>query len=919
MAEEEREVVYAGCRSCHINCGVQANVVNGRLESVEGTGPDHNGFGKVCLRGICADQFVYSPTRVRYPMKRAGKRGEGKWERISWDQGIDEIAIKIHDMCEKYGPETFVLPGRTGRHDMGWIAHRIARSLGTPNCYYGPIQVCLMPQFHNQVQFGSYTAQANGNSGVDLKVSTGSEAAYAWPLASGSQIMMMDLAGTKTIALDPIGGPLPQHATIWLPIRPGTDLAWSMCVINYLITTNQFAEEFTKQWTNAPFLVREDTGALLMESDVVKGGSDSRYMFWDAGSDSLKWWDTDEIQWEGGESGKDHYDILVESFERNETPEPIPSPSVMPEGMDPALFGTYEAALAVGGRKVACKPAFQLLADNTTEWTVEKTAEVTWVDGERIQEALELIAESKTIEFYEGAQYMSTNTSQFLNANAILKMITGQIDGPGAEMDHFYPVTPVSFPGEWDISYAEGLSTEQKRKRLGFYDRRIGCGFAFEEWVKWHPLRPENADALLCFPDICAVLDAAETGRPYPVHGIIAISSNWIMHDPATARWKRLLEDEEKIQLHVVTELVMTPTAEMADYVFPAQTWVERNYLSFSVGGGVPYKNFYNKAVEPICEAKHDYDFGALLFKRMEKIDPKYNNGLLNPETSHFYAGQVGKLWEADTIDEERNRWTTEFLDKPIDECLKLGRVFTKGAAVVGSDSQDGAAKYSRNIGEKVNDKYLVAGKFPTDTGKCNLFSTLHQHAGYPPIPVYTEPAESPLSRPDLAEKYPLVLTTGKRQAGFFHSEFRQLPMMREINPTPEVFVNVKTAAEFGCEHGDWVWVEAPETEGRAPLNKIMGRLSCRFQVLPGLVSYSQHAWWRPEKSATEDQHGAYEWNCEALLEATSGTPETGTPGLRSQLCTIYKATEEDIAKWQPMITREQMEALMPLNDDELR
>ncbi len=914
--EKERKEIWAGCRSCHINCGVKAIVENGRLEAVEGVGPDHNGFGKVCLRGLAAKQFVYSPTRVRYPMKRAGRRGEGKWERVSWDQAVDEIAVKIHEMCEKYGSETFVLPGRTGRHDMGWIAHRIARTIGTPNCYYGPIQVCLLPQFHSQVQFGSYTAQPNGNSGVELKVSTGSEAAYSWPVISGSQLMMMDRVGTKTIALDPVAGVLPQKSTLWLPIRPGTDLAWSLCVINHLITTNQYKADFVKRWTNAPFLVREDTGALLVEADVVKGGSTDRYLFWDQGSESLKWWDSDEVQWEGGESGRAHYDHLVELFNKYETTDEK-SPAVMPEGMNPALFGTYKVRLALGGYEIECKPAFQLLADGVAEWTVERASEVTWVDADRIQQALDLVVESKTIEFYEGGQYMSTNTSQFLNANAILKMLTGNVDNVGAEMDHFYPVTPIAFPGEWDISYAEGLSLEQKRKRLGYYDRRIGCGFAFEEWVNWHPLRPENADALLCFPDIKAVLDAAETGRPYPVRGIIAISSNWLMHDPSTARWMRLLEDESKIELHVVTELVMTPTAEMADYVLPALTWVERNYMSFSVGGGVPYKNFFRKAVEPICEAKHDYDFGAMLAKRLEKIDPKYNYGLLNPGTSFFYAGEYGKLWEADTIDEERERWCTRFLEKPYEECLNEGRVFTKTYKPPKNFDPNNAAA-ARAAYAKVRDKYLIAGKFPTDTGKCNMFSTLHQHAGFPPLPVYEEPYESPISRPDLAEEYPLVLTTGKRQAGFFHSEFRQLPWMREINPVPEVFMNRETAAECGVDHGDWVWVESPETCGRAPMNKIMGRVSCRFQMLPGVVSYSQHAWWRPEKAADDDCHGAFEWNCEALLECDNSTPETGTMGLRSQLCKVYKATDADIEKYQPMITREQLEALMPVNAEEM-
>lgn len=895
-----KEVIYGGCRSCHINCGARCFVEDGRLVGIDGVGPERNGFGKVCLRGMAGHQFAYSPTRVKYPLKRAGKRGEGKWVRISWDQAVQEIAKRIYDMSQEYGPETFVLPGRTGRHDMGWIAHRIARTIGTPNNYYGPIQVCLMPQFHGQVQFGSQLAQPNGCSPADLRVSVGTETAYSWEVLSGFQNLLKLKNQSKTVIFDPVYGPAASHADVWMPVRPGTDLAWCMCMIRHLLETGTYDAPFVTEYTNAPFLVRGDTGDLLRESDVKPAGRRSRYMVWDELEGRPKWWDVDEVQWEGGESGRAHYETLVDLFYRNKTSSEY-SPAVLPASCKPALFGEFEVA-GVAGRSVKCKPVAQCLYDNVREWTFERTAEVTWLDAAKLEQVANMISEANLIDFYEGAQYMSTNASQFLNAMAILKMLTGNVDQPSAVMDQFYPVTPTAFPGEYDISFAEGLPIEQKRKRLGYYEHRIGCGFAFEEWSKWQPLRPENADGLLLFPDVGCVLKAAETGEPYEVHGIIAISSNWLMHDPSTARWMRLLEDESKIQLHVVTEIVMTPTAEMADYVLPAQMWAERNYLAWGVGGADPTKKFFNRAIEPIGEAKHDYEFGAMLAHELEKYDPSYNYGLLNPTTNRFFAGEYGKLWPADTIDEQRDLLCRRFLGKTLEECLAAGQA-------VPPDLELTPPRFA---------KYQIAGKFPTDTGKANMFSTLHYAAGYPALPVYTEPAESPYSQPDLAKEYPLVLTTGKRQAGFFHSEFRQVPWAREVNPVPEVFVNPRTAAEYGVAHGDWVWVEAPPTHGRAPMNKIMGRLSTRLMVVPGVVSYSQHAWWRPEKAVDDELHGALEWNAECLLEADNRAPETGTPGLRSQLCRIYKCTAEDIERYQPMITREQLEAFMPMSDEEV-
>lgn len=891
-----REKVYGHCRACHLNCAAYFVVEDGVVVDMEPVPQSEGGTGHLCERGLGSIQLEYSPTRVLYPLKRKGKRGEGKWERISWDQAISEVAERIYEMSKKYGPETFALPGRTGRQDMGWIAHRIARTIGTPNNYFGPQHVCCLPRTSQSIHFGQLFNTAFGvNPACKLYLSFGPDAAYSWPMISGFQEMANNAGDFPRIVVDPVCGPWPLSATEWLPIRPGTDAAYLLCLIRSLIETGSYEADFVKQWTNAPFLVNEDTGALMTEADTAEGGSASRYLFIDEADGQVKWWDAEEIQWQGGPSGRAHYDHCVENFNKNVMTLEV-SPASMPEGMSPALFGGCDIEIGSKGHTVHCVPAFQLLAERTAEWTVERTAETTGLDAEQIARTCELVNTLHPVDIYEGTQYMATNSGQFFKAINVLRMLTGSVDaGLGSKMGQLYPITPMPFPGEFEVSYLDGLSLSQKRKRLGYYNHRMACGLAWEEMSEWHPARPENADAALICPDINDVLTAAETGVPYPIHGIIAISSNWLMHDPSTSRIMAILEDETKIQLHVVTELVMTPTAEMADYVFPAQTWMERNYLEFSVGGVTTFKNAFRRAVEPLGEARHDYDFGAALAHKLEEFDPRYNNDrLLNPEGTVYWGGERGKLWENDTIDEERDRWCRMFSGKSWEECLDSRRV-----------------EYEAEM-TAITQQYLYAGKFPTDTGKCNLFSTVHQHMGYEPFPKYEEPAESPVSRPDLAKDYPLIFSSGKRQPGFFHSEFRQLPWIREIAPTPDIFINPETAAEYGVTDGDWIWVESPTESGRDRFNRIMGKVSFRLMCRPGMVSYSQHAWWRPERSALEELHGAFEWNVEGLLECVHGGAENGTPGLRSSLCKIYKCSDEDIKRYRPVITRSELEELMP-------
>ena len=891
-----REKVYGHCRACTLTCPAYIVSEDGRVVSMESVPPEEGGV-PLCGRGVATVQLEYSPTRVRYPLKRAGKRGEGKWERISWDQAIQEVAEKIYDMSKKYGPETFVFPGRTGRQDMGWIANKIARTIGTPNNYVGVTQHCLLPQTHHQVNFGMMLNSAFATQpDTNFHISCGNNMEYSLPLLASAQVEA-EKSGFPRVTLDPVCGAFPSRSTEWLPVRPGTDMAYALCVLRELIEQDKYDKAFVKEWSNAAFLVREDTGGLLMESDYIEGGSPHRYMVWDAIENRPKWWDAEEIQWEGGESGKAHYEACVERFEQN-IPSTEYSPAVLPDTFDPELFGTHTIEIGKHKQPTKCTPAFQLLADKVREWTYEKTSEVTWIPADQIERTVNMLVNSQfPIDFGWDTNHMSTNASQHFLSVACMRILTGSVDASANTVFlQFYPVTPLPFPGEWDISYGDGLSLEQKRKRLGYYTHRLACGNSWEDWTSWHPARPENADATLNVPDVGTTIQAMETGIPYPVHGIVTISSNFLLHDPSTARWLRVLEDESKIELHVCVDFVMTPTAEWADYVFPAQTWMERNYLEFSTLFSPPYKNAYRRGCEPICEAKHDYDFGALLAHKLEEFDPRYNNDrLLNPDNTRYWAGKVGKLWENDTIDEERDRWCREFTNHTWEECLEMRKV-----------------PYPSGDLERSLFRYKIAGKFPNDTGKANLFSTLHHKYGYPPLPTYAEPAESPYSQPEKAKEYPLVLTTGKRQVGWFHSEFRQIPWLRECNPTPEVFINPETAKEFGVTHGDWVWVESAPDHGRAPYNRVMGRVSFRFMVTPGVVSYSQHGWWRPERAASEGQHGGLEWNCENLLECDNRTPETGTCGLRSQLCKVYKCSDEDIEKYRPMITREELEALMP-------
>jgi anaerobic selenocysteine-containing dehydrogenase len=179
--------------------------------------------------------------------------------------------------------------------------------------------------------------------------------------------------------------------------------------------------------------------------------------------------------------------------------------------------------------------------------------------------------------------------------------------------------------------------------------------------------------------------------------------------------------------------------------------------------------------------------------------------------------------------------------------------------------------------------KYEKHG-FATPTRKVELYSTIFEKLGYDPLPNYEEPAESPVSTPELARDYPFVLATGGRIKYFYHSEFRQIASMRKHHPDPLVQIHPDAAANLGIADGDWVYLESR-----------LGRARFKAQLFDGIdprVVHAEHSWWFPEDPAPEPSlFGVWKSNVNVLLDddpdhcdqICGGWPHAG-------LCKVYKA-----------------------------
>jgi anaerobic selenocysteine-containing dehydrogenase len=267
MDEGEEKVVLsamwsAGCGS-HGGCGAEVYVKDGKVTRVEGDKNHPFNQGRLCPKGLAIPQYMYHPDRVRYPLKRVGKRGEGKWARISWNEAYDTIEKKLKDIRAKYGAESVIFCQGTGR-DIGGPITYLMYAYGSPNW----VQVGLAGHACYTPRLGAMFA-TQGNYSV-LDASQFLEKRYddsEWQAPKyiiiwaqnpatgchdgfyGHWIVDCMRRGSKLIVVDPRVTWWASRAEVHLQNRPGTDGALALGMLNIIINEGLYDKEFVREWT----------------------------------------------------------------------------------------------------------------------------------------------------------------------------------------------------------------------------------------------------------------------------------------------------------------------------------------------------------------------------------------------------------------------------------------------------------------------------------------------------------------------------------------------------------------------------------------------------------------------------------------------------------------------------------------------
>lgn len=223
------------CEMCFWKCGVDAYTVNGKLKKLEGNKKNPNNFGHLCAKGNAGIHSTYDPDRVQYPMLRVGKRGEGKWKKISWDEAYDHIHKQLTPLFEKYGQKTLA----TFIHGTGeGYVHTLATALGSPNTAVPSYSQCIGSReiaWSKTFGYGLSGHELYDMAHTKHMIVFGRNLAGAVHVGEAERFVEGLAHGAKLTYIDPRLSESAVKAHRWLQIKPGTDMALALALIHVII------------------------------------------------------------------------------------------------------------------------------------------------------------------------------------------------------------------------------------------------------------------------------------------------------------------------------------------------------------------------------------------------------------------------------------------------------------------------------------------------------------------------------------------------------------------------------------------------------------------------------------------------------------------------------------------------------------
>ncbi len=704
-SEGKERIIKTTCSShCGGSCLLKVHVKDGVITKIE-TDDGEEPQLRACLKGRAQRQKVYAPDRLLYPMKRVGVRGEGKFERISWDEALETVAVGLKRVIDTHGPQAIAydfMPGDIAvLHGGKWLAQLLGRFgnytrlWSTPSFMGGSVASLLT--------YGTLQASNNRDDLLNSKLII----MWGWDPAStvtGTNtcfyLLQARERGTRFISVDPrYTDSAAVLAHQWIPIHPSTDTAMIIAMAYVMITEKLHDQKFIDTYT--------------------------------IGFDRFK----DYVL--GREDGIVKTPIWAEKITG------VPAATI--EG----LAREYATA----------KPAALMPS---------------------------------------GAPGRTVYGEQFHRATATLSAMTGNIGNHGG-----YPAARA-----WE-------------SQLGGYPYDIRF---VKEFVDQFSLRdaPPGKEASerrkkqihrLELPDM--ILKGIKGGYPADCKVVFLMSSNYVNQAANINKTARAFRAVESV---FIIEQFMTATAKFADILLPANSFMERNDLTY--GWHVPYIGCMPKIIDSLGESKSPLQISIELARHMGITD------LVNKKEEELVRGLAAECGITDFEQFREKGYHRINLPEPY-------------------------VAFKAQIEDPKNHP------FSTPSGKIEIYSQRWAELNdpeLPPVPKYLQAKES--WRSPLAGKYPLqFISTHFRKRAL--SQFDNVPWMRELGGQ-ELQINRRDALARSISDGDMVRVFNDRGE-------LLTRAKVTDRIMPGVVHLPQGAWYTPDEkgldrgaSANVLTHGEY-------------------------------------------------------------
>ncbi len=768
--------------------------------------PDYGPRG--CQKGLRHAKYMYGKQRILYPMKRVGKRGEGKWERVTWEQAAREIADKFLDVSNESGPQAISWGSGTQMSVKVASYSALAR--------FANISGVTVPEFYSGVgdlPTGVYMTVGQVYLGDVMASVYKSKCVLVW-MANPAVTRIPDAHffweakynGTEVIAISPEFTPTAMHSSMWVNPKPGTDIALAMSMVHTILEDKSYNAPYIKEQTDMPFLVRKDTGRFLLGTDMSIVGKlavdENVFYVWDQKTNKV-------VQAPGTGMAAKPLNRERRKYD-----------SIALGDIEPALEGTWKVDTLDG--EIEVTTVFEILKTHAAEHSPEKTQSITGLHPSVVKNVARKFAAAKPGMIYSGyASCKWLNGDMLQRAMMMLLALTGSTgqEGGGIQFANapkaggmlafafadVGPATRIVSATTWDYDHGNMKALNEQ-----VYGKELADRFdsKYKESVReaYFPKYHEKGWRMGFF--------MGNNG------------ANW------RASGKKWREDAfEKLETIVALAPDMGVTPFYADYVLPIAHHYERADIMFQ--SRTPYIQILDSAVPPLGEAVDDWDAIYIISKAISdrakerKIESFFDevdgrSVRRDPQRYHDLYTMDGRIRSV--------RDVIQFIINTTPGVPKMSFAEMAKKGIVRVDDSDIAAwngdnsPYHNDVFRCVRDKR----PYETLTGRQQY---------YVDHPWFLEDGEQlPSHRaPMRIPGYPMQFMMGHARHGI-HSMWRDDHLLLQLQRgEPDIYINPKDASARGVEDGDLVRVFSP-------LGEFFVNAHLSNGIQPGML-FMYHGW----------------------------------------------------------------------------